>query len=232
MKLSYYQKSLSRSIICFVLVIVVGYFYYKYPFYKYLKFWWSSLAWMGGFAILALLFSKFGYQIGNRIFGKQSEDNVKKQLLKGLSGSYKILDNLVIGDRGNIDIVVIGPSGVWSIEVKSHEGNIGYDDEELTRNGCRFQEKNFLRQAWAQKKIIEETLLSELQLTLHVWPVIVFENPNAIVHFGLNKKRGVYVIGYDWLEKLIADSFPQNVLNYEKIEIIYNILNKYKENSK
>ena len=190
------------------------------------------MAWMGGFAVFATLFSRFAYQICNRRFGKQSEDSVKNRLLKGLSGSYKILDNLVIGDRGNIDIVVIGPSGIWSLEVKSHEGKIDFDGEELTRDGYRFQEKSFLDQAYAQKKKIEETLFNELGFNLTVRPVVVFENPNARVRFGLNQRRGIYVIGYDWLEKLIADSFPQNVYNYEKIEILYNVLNKYKENFK
>lgn len=229
MKLSYHQKSLLRDTILIVAIIIIGYFYFKYPFTKYLNFWWSSLAWMGGFALLAYIFSRLGWRIGNRIRGRGAELDVEDKLFD-LPDSYKVLSNLVIGSRGNIDEVVIGPTGIWVIEVKSHDGIIGFDGQELTRDGARFQ-KDFLGQVWSQKKTIEETILINLNISLHAQPVVVFSSINAKVHFGLNKKNGVYVVGYDWLHKLIMGPSAQTSMDQKTVSIVTDALQKYQEDA-
>lgn len=228
MKFTYNQKLLYRNIGLFILIIIFGYIYLRWPFYKYVYFQWSQLLWLLGVLALVLLFSKTGTAIGNIRSGRISEIVVEDKL-RELPAGYKILSNIIIGKQGNIDVVVVGPTGVWVVEVKSHKGAIGFNGEELTQNGRLFKEKDFLKQAWAQKKNVEELLKNNLNLNIYVQPVILFENPDAFVRFGLTKQNGVYVIGYDWLLKLIGEQYSQNHINDQVIRIIENELQKYKE---
>lgn len=58
--------------------------------------------------------------------------------------------------RGNIDHIVVGPGGIFTIETKSHGGRLQLD---------RLDPK-MLSQAYAEKKTLEEITLMEVQALL------------------------------------------------------------------
>jgi Nuclease-related domain len=64
--------------------------------------------------------------------------------LEGLGDDWHVLHDIYLG-RGNIDHIVVGPGGVYTVETKSHRGRISVD---------RIDEK-MLRQAYAEKKVLE-----------------------------------------------------------------------------
>lgn len=231
MILTYYRRSLFRQIIYLLIVVVIGYVYIKWPFYNYIKYSWSFWAWLGGLFVLVTFFEEIGRGIGNRRQGREAELDVEDKLFE-LPDNFKILSNLIIGDRGNIDEVVVAPTGIWVIEVKSHPGKIGFNGTELTRNGYIFQEKNFFSQVWAQKRTVEETIFSTLNQKYHVQPVIVFSDPGADVRLGLKPINGVYVIGYNWINKLIHEQNAQRSLDQNTINLIVEILSSYIEKPK
>ena len=93
-----------------------------------------------------------------------------------------ILDNLPEGNfvihdfdsgKGNIDHILIGPKGIFTLETKSHTGKVSFDGEKLLRNGRPF-EKDFLKRAWAQCYLVREILAKWGITTPLPEPVILF----------------------------------------------------------
>jgi hypothetical protein len=70
---------------------------------------------------------------------------------------WRVLHDISFG-TGNIDHVAIGPGGVFTIETKSHPGRLPVDRID----------PRMLKQAWAEKKKLEEIT------GLHVQPLLVF----------------------------------------------------------
>jgi hypothetical protein len=89
--------------------------------------------------------------------GAEGEETVGA-ILEGLaSDGWFVLHDVSLG-RGNIDHIVVGPAGIFSIETKSHRGrvNVGHLDQRM------------LKQAYAEKKVIETITQLDVQ------PLLVF----------------------------------------------------------
>ncbi len=108
--------------------------------------------------------------------------------------------------------------------MKSHTGKITFDRRELIRNGEPL-EKDFLKQAWNETNAVRDMLKRELRKSFFVQPVICFSD--AELHFGFHLVRGVYVIGLDWLNRLILKNPTPQKLDGSIIDEIVNILEKY-----
>jgi len=133
--------------------------------------------------------------------GLWGEDNTEQELERLLDKEYSVFqDIIVVQKKGNIDFVVVGPTGVFTLEVKNHKGKIDFDGNQLTRDGKSF-EKDFLKQAMAEALTLHDLISDKLALNVFVKPVIVFANSNDL-HFGLIPKRNVFVISKNWLDKL------------------------------
>jgi hypothetical protein len=132
--------------------------------------------------------------------------------LKRFNDSYSIFQDLKIGENlGNIDFVIVGPGGIYTLEVKSHSGKIGFDGEKLTHNGKPF-EKDFLKQAKSEALQVHDFLKEKPNLDIFVKPVIVFSG-HVSVRFGLKPIDGVCIIGKSFLveffKKEVAIDFPK-----------------------
>lgn len=125
-----------------------------------------------------------------------------KLTLKGLDDRFRVLGSVVIGNKGDIDFVVIGPTGVWVIEVKSHKGRIRIENGRLLRDGKQF-DKNFIRQVWGATYALKDELRGRFPKTLHMQPLVVFSSPYAKLGIEWNKTEDVYVVGLDQLVRLI-----------------------------
>lgn len=226
MKLVYTSKEIIKSFTKLILVLFIGYLYVKWPFYNYLHYSWFFWLWLVGLLVLVTLFGEFTRNINNRVRGEDAEEEVIEKL-EDLPNDFVILPNLVMGNSGNIDDVVVGPTGIWTIEAKSHSGYITFDGVELRRDGESF-ETDFLKQAWAESYRVRDILEQDLKCRFTVQPVIVFSDPDATLRFGFRKINGIYVIGYNWLNKLIKNTVIEH-LDYNIINNIKNSLSVYCE---
>lgn len=135
--------------------------------------------------------------------------------LKELNDDYSIFQSLKIGDNlGNIDFAVVGPGGVYILEVKSHSGKIDFDGEKLTNNGKPF-EKDFLKQAKGEALQIHDFIKENTGLDIYVKPVLIFSG-YASMRFGLKPVSNVYVIGKSFLEEFFNS---ENRINFPKLKI-------------
>ncbi|OGM08142.1 hypothetical protein A2159_01880 [Candidatus Woesebacteria bacterium RBG_13_34_9] len=155
------------------------------------------------------------------IAGQTGEKDIEFELKK-LGENFVCINSGLETGRGNIDKIVIGPTGVWTLEVKSHKGNIIFERDTLLINN-HFTEKDFLKQAYAEAKYLEDLIKEKLNLQIKVQPVLVFSNKFAKVNLGLKTYKGVYVVGKNWLNKLITETHTKS-LGQETILKIKNLL--------
>ena len=152
---------------------------------------------MPALAIYLFLFLLFGITIKElKSFTKGAEgEQIVRRILKGLPYGYYCLSDFANGQKGNIDLVVVGPTGIWTIEVKNFKGGeITFANGKLHRKGYPL-EKDPLKQAYAEAKHLSDYIHKSLGLMLPVNPVLVFANKFTKIRFGKQPVNGVYVIG-------------------------------------
>jgi hypothetical protein len=106
--------------------------------------------------------------------GARGEEKIGR-LLEGLGDGWFSLHDINTG-RGNIDHVVIGPAGLFTIETKSHRGRICVD---------RIA-PGMLKQAYAQRKWLERVSGHEVEACL-VFSAAYLDRP-------VSRRRGVLVL--------------------------------------
>jgi hypothetical protein len=108
--------------------------------------------------------------------GAEGEEAVG-QILDGLRAEGWCVIHDVSFGRGNIDHIVVGPGGIFSIETKSRGGKIWPDN----------LDPKMLGQAYAEKKTLETITGMEVQALL------VFSRA-YIVGKGIARRRGVVIL--------------------------------------
>ena len=145
---------------------------------------------------------------GERAVGQFLEDLRRK-------GFYIFHD--LIGKDFNLDHVIVGPKGVFTIETKTiskpKRGNavVRYDGEQLTINGC-IPDRNPVVQAKAQAHWLKE-LLAEGNVSASIRPVVVY--PGWYVESdSVAAKAPVWVLNPKALPTYIAN-LPDRLSNSE-----------------
>lgn len=148
--------------------------------------------------------------IGEKLIGDE---------LKKLDANYTVFQDVHIPDKKeNIDFVVVGPTGIFAIEVKNHHGKVGFNGNELTLNDKSF-EKDFLRQTMREATSLHDYLVSSGVTSAFVTPIIVFSHRFAVVRFGIQPIKNVRVIQYRWLLKMIT-SEPRSYPDQRVLDVI------------
>ncbi len=95
-------------------------------------------------------------------------------ILEGLPEGNFIINDFNTG-RGNVDHILVGTKGIFTLEVKSHRGTVSFDNGILLRDGKAF-EKDFLKQAWAECFAVREILSKWDIPEPNADPLIIFSN--------------------------------------------------------
>lgn len=135
--------------------------------------------------------------------GAKGEEHVGA-LLDGLAQrGWRVLHDASLG-RGDIDHVVIGPPGIFTVETKSHPGPIVVG----RLHGA------LLRQALAQRKLLERTVQTSVE------PLIVYSR--AWVDRPLARRKGVRVLPARLLLGYLRESQPK--LDPQEVELAHRRL--------
>ena len=134
--------------------------------------------------------------------GLEGENDIKDEFPKFPPG-YVFVRNIETENQGNFDYVILGPTGIWMVEVKSHKGNITFNGNILLRHDKPF-EKDFLKQTYRESKVLEEMIKDQLQMTIPVQSVLVFSSPQTHMKLGQRTYKGVYVIQRSLLMSLVT----------------------------
>lgn len=111
--------------------------------------------------------------------------------------------NFIIHDfnsgKGNIDHVLINTKGIFTLETKSHKGDVTFDGEKLLR-GKHLYEKDFLSQAWAECFAVRNVLQEWGITSPKAEPIILFTNAYVKVR---GKAKGVEILSLKFLPKFL-----------------------------
>lgn len=222
-----------------ILILILNYFVFLRDVNKLSEFGiWGLLI-----VIVALFLFKYLFKLAN-IFSEKSDNflsgddgelDVEEELGK-LSDEYKIFSDIKKTDRkDNVDFIVVGPTGIFSLEVKkpSWSVNIDSDGEGLTFDGKKW-DNDPLYQAIDNASFVGNFLKKEMNdLSLFVHPVVVFARRGKI-QIGFKKIRNVaYVIGKEFLNQLLTKEcqvvFSEMQIN-NVVEKLDTLIEKDKKN--
>lgn len=100
--------------------------------------------------------------------GKAGEEAVAAILARLSGKGFYLFNNLKAGSVGDIDHLLVGPTGVFVIETKSHRGRVTRDEKtgELLRNGAPF-ERDPMRQSALQGSVVSERIFGARSAPLY-----------------------------------------------------------------
>lgn len=161
--------------------------------------WW---VWLGGILVLPQLMDTV-MRVGEKrtsqaIRGAEAEESVAAELDK-LDDRFHVVHDVIVGP-GNIDHVVVAPAGVFTLETKSHKGQVTFQDDQLLLGG-RPVEKNMLAQSYAEAMALKEHLKKATGKDFFVTPVLVFTSAFVKVR---GKAKGVEVLPLKWLNERLS----------------------------
>ncbi len=156
--------------------------------------------------------------------GDTGELQIQK-ILTQLPDEYQIIPDIQKPQGGNIDFVVVGPTGIFALEVKNYKGSakIGFNGKTLTFNG-KSPDKDPLGQTISNAITLSKFLKNELnQPYLSVMPILVFTG-RQILRFGLHPvKNNARVIRSEFLLSLLTQKNNQTLGSSEVTKIAEKI---------
>ncbi len=142
---------------------------------------------------------------------------------------YRVFHD-VVGKNFNIDHVVVGNKGIFTIETKNYskplrgKSSIHFDGESITVNGCK-TDRNPVIQALAQAGWLSAHIQETTGHTHKVQPVIVFPGWSVTSRIDSERQSGVWVINPRGLTEYI-DNAPHRLAS-EEINLVSYHLSRY-----
>lgn len=156
-----------------------------------------------------------------RTWGKGAgAELVEERLLESLPPEYKIIKDFYTG-HGNIDFIVIGPTGIFIIEVKAMKGIISVVNQQLFINE-KLSYKDYLKQALAEKSWLSDRLYRQFDERYEVVGILEFPNGKIDTNSIHGEINSIWIGGKGFHRYVIKKS-PQK-LTSEKVETIHAFL--------
>ena len=136
--------------------------------------------------------------------GLDGETAVRIELEK-LPSAFLHLNDFNYNNKHSADIVVIGPTGVFTLEVKNYKAReITFANGILLKDGHPM-EKDVLKQAYGEATHLQTYLKETAQIFVPVHPIVVFTNRRTKIRLGKYPLKDVSVIGISWLNAILSE---------------------------
>ncbi|MEM3335618.1 MAG: nuclease-related domain-containing protein [Thermoplasmata archaeon] len=200
-----------------------------------LLFFLTPIYYLGYFGILIVIWQLNEIFKNSKIiniynYGKEGEKYIKQLLKNNLSDEYIGFFGVPV-KNGDIDCLVIGPTGAYAIEVKNHRGHIEYDEDgwrqiKVGLGGTTYEGtlKNPEKQILTSIHYLKD-FLKQKNMDIYIRGVIVFTNPESNV-FIKKQPANFDICSIDTLVEHIKNG--KGKLSQEKINMIKNILISFK----
>ncbi|MBN2389627.1 MAG: NERD domain-containing protein, partial [Anaerolineae bacterium] len=117
--------------------------------------------------------------------GQLGESEVARLLRLGLGGDWTLFRNVKLpGSKVDIDMVLLGPPGMFALEVKAYTGNYRYAKQHFYRRSMmtwRRMQHNPGKQARAAGGVLHTYIINTLNEDVWVEPRLVWVGPGALV---------------------------------------------------
>lgn len=159
--------------------------------------------------------------------GQLGEERVLNVMFGVLDGKWWLFRNVELPGRrlGDLDSVLVGPHGVWSVEVKAYSGeyrNVGEQWEKRLGTKWHSIRKNPTRQARHNAAELSQ-LLETHQIKQWVTPVIVWANPESTV---VLDNPSTFVWTLDQISDALKDLSSKPPIPEAQVEKIVGVLKK------
>lgn len=173
-----HDKVLAPALLAFVMLYVAGTDWYRYFFPLESMPWFTTLIALGAIGYAGWQFFKHWPKVQAMKLAEDGEKAVGQHLEALRASGYSVFHDL-IGDGFNVDHVIVGPAGVFTIETKAWSKpakgatEITFDGESLLVAG-REPDRNPVIQAKAQANWLRQILAESTGKPYSVWPVVLF----------------------------------------------------------
>jgi hypothetical protein len=156
------------------------------------------------------------------LLGFRGERAVGQHLDKLRAKGYHIFHDVPSGDNANIDHVIIGPTGVYAVETKTHSKpikgkcEVTYDGTQVLINGFA-PDRNPIVQALAEARSLRKLLAELTAIEVDVQPVVIYLGWYVI---SLKSRSEVSVTNEKYFLKSIDGSSRKQTLDDSKIELL------------
>jgi Nuclease-related domain len=175
--------------------------------------------------LIMLMLAGFTIQYIKRLDrGADGEASVRQEL-KELPFGFYHLNDFNYNNRNSADMVVIGPTGIFTIEVKNYYAREITCRNDMLLGDGRPLKKNVINQAYAEKKNLQAYLATVGMSNIPIYPVVVFTNRRTKIRLGPKPIKGVYVIGKAWIQKMILEK--SYILSQEQCNLLRTQLQKH-----
>ncbi len=159
--------------------------------------------------------------------GQLGEERVLNVMYSVLDGRWWLFRNLELPGRriGDLDLVLVGPCGMWNFEVKAYSGeyrNVGERWEKRSNSKWYSVRKSPTRQAKRNAAELGQ-LLSTHQIKQWITPVIIWANPKSTV-VPDNPSAPVWTL--DQLSGCLKDLSSERPIPEGQVEKIVDVLKK------
>jgi hypothetical protein len=172
------RKNFTKAALSFALFGLI----FALASYMAIVTWSVGLFELAGFAaalvpLAAFLFYQRKYNIYKG--GRQGEQNVIDTLSRNLNDDYSLINGVCIGGGGDIDHIVLGPSGVFVLETKNWSGKININGDQWSRPGKQAMGSPSLQAKRNTQKV--KRLLDPSSALRSVWVegIVVLTNQHA-----------------------------------------------------
>lgn len=170
---------------------------------------------MQGFPFLLFELAAIGLMVGaSRLYSDQADrwlrgaagERAVGTICAGLEANgWQAIHDVSLG-RGNIDHILVGPGGIFTIETKSHRGGIPVDHID----------PKMLKQAYAQKKLLERITGRDVQ------PLLVFSRAYLVGPTPPVRRNGITILPARMLQHYFSRQRP--IMAAEHADRVYRQL--------
>ncbi|HPN14595.1 MAG TPA: nuclease-related domain-containing protein [bacterium] len=201
------RKATFRFDVIQIILIALGVLYLVYNFINYKNLW---IVFISSFVYLLILaiFIRLAILYGRKnirpyYLGHEAEVEIF-EILEGLPDSYWVMRDPINSNTGNVDFAVIGPTGIFAIEVKSSGVSLDVKWGRLAYNGLsKYYGKDFVKQTKNGAFKISQCLKA-CGLDYFVQPILVFTHARGL-RLGKNKLDNTYIVRKEWLNDIILE---------------------------
>lgn len=226
---SFIKGKQKRRRILLLLVIVIALFGGIGLFFTYRKIWYVSP--IAVFFMIALTrdwffstakdltkeFWSLRRLKGNADRGLLGE-KIVKQKLESLPETYCVFQGFRPNSRNDIDFIVVGPNGLFAVEVKSQTGKLTFEKGSYGNK--------LLWQARKEALELYRFFLEGWKLKAYVTGILVFARSGAKLPDLSQSQESVYIVKADDLVQTILNhhgSLPQKELFEERLRFFYSV---------
>jgi hypothetical protein len=161
--------------------------------------------------------------------GIRGEDQLANEF-HNLPNGYTVFQDVKLPNtQRNIDFVVVGPTGIYAIEVKNVNGIISFDGQNLFCNKQLLERKNVIQQVRDEYWGLHDYLVKNLGSDIFVTPLLVFTNQSVFENIKSGKMiSGIHILHLHDIFRFITSQYHQSrfVTDEKIIKIIQKITEK------